>query len=405
MTATITESGIEMVGAVSVTVPRAKLAAALATVRKIVANRSPKPILCCVRIDATCDGLSVTGTDIEHWVSVPVAGAEIARPGVIVADAAALAKVLKSTTKKIVTLESRPDGGLTVHACTSSLIVQGFPPSEYPGEPDAPAAAGYWIDAPALRAALARTTFAVSRENTRYAINGVFFERRGDKLNVVATDGHRMAVAESTVLVDRDAAEAESAIVPTSAALALFAALKGVTGSVAVRADVADDPRNDGAPRIRFDIDGPAVVSAMQMVGHFPPWRDVIPVDPVAVATMAAGPLADALKAVATMTDHEYPGARMAFHFGNGGGPMKLELTPTSPDYRGSSIPVDIAGWDLRQENTGGLDIGMNPKLLGPGVANSGADRVTVELWKANRPAVVRADGYTFVCLPMTLAE
>ena len=190
---------------------RAALHEALAAISSVVLTRTPKPILQCVRLSAEEGHLTLTAYDQEVGLRYRLDQVEIQKPGETLVPCDRLVAIVRESQDETLAFETSDDllhiRGADSHFQIVGQNVREFPPVE--GECD------FKIQIGNLRDASEKTLFAAARENTRYAINGVLWQRKGKKLQFVATDGRRLALSEAVL---EDAAGEESqAIVPIKA--------------------------------------------------------------------------------------------------------------------------------------------------------------------------------------------
>ena len=262
---------------------RAALLDAVNLVSSAVASRSPKPQLTCVKLQADrgddAGELTLSATDGEVALRLSTAHVDVQDTGEALAPADKLRQIVAAEDREQTLTLKTEDDKLHIHGADAKFAVFGYPPADFPPPPDHAEAAGrarftLTVEAGELDALIARTLFATARETSRYAINGVLFKRSGKKLEMVATDGRRLALARGAA---NDAAGDDDAhcIIP-SKALNLVAKL-------------ADDPAEpvrvavtDNQAVFAFGaLDGPprATLSTQLVEGAFPPYEDVIPKD------------------------------------------------------------------------------------------------------------------------------
>ena len=179
-----------------VLVNRAALVEALGLASSVVLTRTPKPVLTCVKLVAGNAGgaktLTLVATDMELALQYTLTQVDIAAAGVALIPAGKLSEIVNNSPDDTLTLETTGDS-TTIKGSDAHYKVFGYNPEEFPpitgfdGEPD------FALTAGSFRQLLDRTRFAAAREMTRYAINGVLLERKGKKISLVATDGHRLA--------------------------------------------------------------------------------------------------------------------------------------------------------------------------------------------------------------------
>jgi len=165
-------------------VNRAALVEALGLASSVVLSRTPKPVLTCVKLVAGNTGntktLSIVATDMELALQYTLTQVDIATPGVALIPAGKLSEIVNNSPDDTLNLETTADTtnikGYDAQYKVFGYNAEEFPPvSGFEGEPDFSLSAGM------LRTMLDRTRFAAAREMTRFAINGVLFEKKGKK--------------------------------------------------------------------------------------------------------------------------------------------------------------------------------------------------------------------------------
>src|SRR5690625_857016 len=197
---------------------RAALVEALNLVGGVAAVRTPKPALSCIKLSADKDdgGLSLAATDGEAAAQLSTAQVEIENPGQVLVPADKFTQIVRESSDATLAIESQEDQ-TNISGQDSKFKIFGQPVNEFPqitrlsGDPD------YKVPASDLHSLVSMTIFATSRENSRYAINGVLFERSKSNRAVVATDGHRLALAKGSCKAVSSDQENQSSIIPVTA--------------------------------------------------------------------------------------------------------------------------------------------------------------------------------------------
>src|SRR6058998_3924235 len=185
----------------------------LQMVQNIVEPRQTLPILANVLLEADGESVRLTATDLEVGARVSVP-AKVAAKGSITVSARKLSEIVKELPAAAVALKVSENVTVTLRCGGATYRMVGLAPDDFP--PVVPAAPQSWvtIEAKVLRDMLTQTSFAVSHDETRYALNGVLFAFQGKDVRMVATDGHRLAlsmrslgqgVASATGIVPRKA--------------------------------------------------------------------------------------------------------------------------------------------------------------------------------------------------------
>jgi len=253
------------------TVDRKVLVKALEKLNRILAHRTSKPVLHHIRMDAAEGKLWLAGTDLDISLALHIpAEGQLPR---CLAPCRELLQRVKSSSAPNCQLW-REDDALVVNGGAVHHRLATLPPEEYPLIPLRPEGNMLTLQAGAFRDDLKTALVGVARENTRYAINGILLEiKRGNHL--VATDGRRMVVLEQDP-IDTQVKEL-AVILPARFCQQILRLAEKETG--ALRLFVKDNFNDKGekTPSDLYLIGSGWVLHTMEVDGHFPCWRDVIP--------------------------------------------------------------------------------------------------------------------------------
>lgn len=360
---------------------RAALVESLNLTGAVAAVRTPKPALACIKLSAAKDGeLSLAATDGEAALQLSTARVEIEEPGEILVPADKFTQIVRESADATLAIET--DGDQTnITGEDSKFKIFGQPVDEFPeidglnGEPD------YKISAEDLHLLVHTTIFATAKENSRYAINGVLFERDKNNLAVVATDGHRLALAKGTCKAKDE--DKKSSIVPAKALQLLL--------------KLFDDPQQDVHVktldnRILF-ANEQAVLSTTLVEGNFPPYLDVIPTDGDKKATLTTSTLISGVRRAALLTTEESKGVRMAFS------EEGLVLSSRAPEMGEAQINVAIPEYQGEP-----VEIGFNPAYLLDALKVIEESQVQLEMKAGNKPGLIKVGtNFQYVIMPVNL--
>lgn len=393
---------------------RTALLDAVNLVASVTPTRSPQLQLSCLKLTASKlpDGsgqLTLAGSDAETSLHLVVDRVDVAEPGAAVADAAKLKQIIAAEDgDATLTLETSGDQQLLIKGQDARFSVFTLPPTDYPPLPDlAKAVAGtgpeaaravFTHDAGTLLDAITRTSFATARETSRYAINGVLLKRADKHLELVATDGRRLALARCPLPKSSAPApgQAVACIVPTKC-------LNLVKNLITDRDENIQIAIGDSRIFFAFrsaatpdDAPPSAVLSSTLVEGSFPPYEDVIPKDQDKKVVARRDELQQAVRKAAVLTNEESRGVRMAFT----GSDKRLTLSSRAPEMGEAEIKVDLA--DYTGED---LEISFNPVFLTDVLKVADDDEVIIELKAHNRPGVLRnaASDFLYVVMPVNL--
>lgn len=341
------------------------LARAVGAVAKVVEARNTIPILSNILLDAGDGKLKVTGTDLDIEASTSVE-ATVNVPGRLTVNAKLLGDLAKKATGDVtVTFD---DGRLIVKYGRSRFTLQTLPAEDFPDLGLPKFDAEFDID---LAALFAPVSFAISTEETRYYLNGVYF-RGGDEAVAVATDGHRLAKHVGPILPAFD-----GIIVPRKTV--------GLVPKGTVSVSVS-------STKIRI-ASGDLVLTSKLIDGTFPDYQRVIPTTERndKIVTVDRDSIMKAADRVATVSSER-------------GRAVKMTIAPGSIGLHVSNPDSGSANDEIEAEYSGEpLDIGFNAQYVRDVFGTLPAGPVSLALADSGSPALVTGggEGLTLVIMPM----
>lgn len=277
------------------TIDRSELLGALSHVQSVVERRNTIPILSNVLLSAKKNSLKLTATDLDIE-AVDAADAKVQQEGELTAPAQTLFDVIRKLPDTAeVQLEFMPDNQrLSIQAGRSRFALPTLPASDFQTMIRDAGAVEFSLDAGDLKRLIDKTRFAISTEETRYYLNGIYLhvaETNGVKtLRAVATDGHRLALSE--VEAPAAAAKMQGVIIPRKAVGEIRRLIDGFSGEVGVSVSEA---------KIVFMV-GRAVLTSKLIDGSFPDYARVIPQNNDKTLTVNNSALEKAVDRVATVS-------------------------------------------------------------------------------------------------------
>jgi len=373
-----------------VLVNRAALVEALNLAGSVVLQRTPKPVLTCVKLIANKDKggntLTIVATDMELALQYTMTQVDIATAGVALIPAGKLSEIVNNSPDDTLTLEATADSTI-IKGSDAQYKVFGYNAEEYPPVSGFEGEADLSVTAGTLKNLLDRTRFAAAREMTRYAINGVLFERKGKKLLLVATDGHRLAQTKDDAL-DAGSGKDVSAVVPIKAINLIDRLLTDPEQTVSLQFK-----ENKVYVQVSSETGGTsAILSSSLVEGTFPPYSDVIPKDSDKKVALARERFASAVRRAALLTNEESKGVRLAFAAGT------LTISSRAAEMGEAKIemPVEYAGETI--------EIGFNPVYLLDALKVADTEQVTFEMKTPNKPGLLKGGpGFLYVVMPVNL--
>lgn len=386
---------------------RSALLEAVNTVGSVVPTRSPSPALSCVKLSATKTGsvgaLSLAGTDAEVSISLGLNKVDVVQAGIAVVSADRLRAIVGAIDEKDQTLTIELDGeNCHIKGTRSRFKLFAFPANDFPPLPDmaqvttgpTPPRATFNVPAGTLLRLVNRTSFATARETSRYAINGVLFKRDGKKLEMVATDGRRLALCRASLKAAGEGTGVTSAIIPTKALGLLTRVAHDPEGNVkiAITDNKAFFAFEDGEGKEKSPR---AVVSTTLVEGAFPPYEDVIPKDQDKKITAAREDLMRAVRQAEILTNEESRGVRMNFSQKD----KSAKLFSRSPEMGESEIELALSGYE--GDN---IEISFNPRFIADALKTIDEPEVLLELKASNKPGLFKAGAdFVYVVMPVNL--
>lgn len=329
------------------TISKTKLLKELAALIGIIERKSTIPILGNLLLEATVDGLTLKGTDLDVSLSTR-ADAEVKQPGALCVPAKKLNDIVRNLPDA--EIEVKLDGEqmqMLLKCERSKFKLLGLPTENFP---EIPATEGEFLNVPAamLRALIARTEFAITKEESRFALNGAKVEIKGGRARMVATDGHRLSLAEAAL---EQTAEID-VLIPKKTL-------------IEVSKLAADAEQVEMALSVNhvFFRAGARLLSSRLLTGQFPNYDLVLPKKNNNRITVAVSDLSAAVRRVALMADERSRAIKIDLKDGR----LSLSAVSTdageadeslSADYNGPLITIclnaeyllDVLGLDLGEK-------------------------------------------------------
>jgi DNA polymerase III subunit beta len=348
----------------------------------IAASRTPRELLKCVRLTTVEGTLLLGATDLEVALRAEVRQVEVKTAGALLIPADKLMQIARESLDETLVIEGE-ELVCHVRGADSHFEIYGQDPKDFPPIPDLEGTPDVEVEPSVLNSLIERTLFAVAKENTRYAINGVLWEKRGKKLHLVATDGRRLA--EATGSAAKASGEDQQMIVPAKTMHVLQRILPHVP--------------EDAMVGVRFSTNqvvvkaGVFVVSSALVEGHFPQYEQVIPRDGDKKVEMSTEEFHSAVRRAALLTNEQSKGVRLAFDKG------VLVLSSRAPEQGEATISLRV------DYQAAPLQIGFNPTFLSDALRVVGSPTVTLELKESNQPGVMTSgQEFLYVIMPVNLS-
>jgi len=362
------------------TIERATLLKSLGHVQSVVERRNTIPILSNVLIEAREDGsLRLMATDLDLQVDETIP-ANVSQPGAITVSAHTFFDIVRKLPEGSQVELTAAEGKMQVVAGRSRFNLSTLPRDDFPVIAEGDLPTRFELPAATLREIIEKTRFAISSEETRYYLMGIFFHVVEDQMRAAATDGHRLA--RVTVARPDGADGMPDVIVPRKAVNELYKLLEELEGTV----EISLSPT-----KVRFGL-GSAILTSKLIDGTFPDYNRVIPTANDKLLKLDPKSFAQGVDRVSTIASEKTRAVKMAVDRD------KVTLSVTSPEngVATEEVPADY-GAD-------GLEIGFNAKYLLDILGEIDGDTVEVHLADAAAPTLLRENDKSnalYVLMPM----
>ena len=369
-----------------VTVERSELLRSLSHVHRVVERRNTIPILANVLIRAESGQLAFKATDLDLEVLESIA-AEVASGGVTTVPAHMFYDIVRKLPEGAqIILEGSGDRAvLLIRAGRSRFTLQTLPESDFPDLAAGDMTHSFMLPAADLKRLIDKTEFAISTEETRYYLNGIFLHTAGANgsavLRAVATDGHRLAQVE--LPAPDGAADMPGIIVPRKTVGEVHRLVEDVRDAK-VKVELS-------ATKIRFTM-GPVVLTSKLIDGTFPDYGRVIPVGNDKELEVEKRDFEQAVDRVSTIASERGRAVKLSLSGG------KLVLSVTNPDSGSATEEIEV-GYDADP-----IDIGFNSRYLLDIAAQIEGDTAVLRLADPGSPTLIQdkdAKGALYVLMPM----
>ena len=347
----------------------------------VVERRQTLPVLGNVLIQSGPEGLRLTATDLEVELVAesPIEGLE---RGETTLPARKLHEICRALPENSA-LRIEIDGDrATVRCGRSRFTLSTLPAADFPRLEDFQEATAIELPARQLRTLIERTHFAMAHQDVRYYLNGLLLELRPDRLVAVATDGHRLALAE--IPMETGIADVQQVIIPRKGVQELLRLLE--SEDTPLRLQLASN-------HIRISSQGLQFTSKL-IDGRFPDYRRVIPQENDKTLVADRESLRQSLGRTSILSNEKYRGIR-------------LSLTPGSLKILAHNPEQEEAEEEIGVEFEGGkLDIGFNVTYLLDALNALEGEKVRIDLSDPNSSCLIRdasGDSGEYVVMPMRL--
>jgi DNA polymerase-3 subunit beta len=360
--------------------PRETILKPLQAVIGVVERRQTMAILSHVLLRVADGRLSVTATDLEVEL---IAGAEVEvkTPGDVTVPGRKLHDICKSLPDGCKIDVDLSGDRLTLKAGRSRFTLSTLQAADFPTVDEITGEHAIEVAQSDLRWLIEKTQFSMAQQDVRYYLNGLLFETEGKRLRAVATDGHRLALAE--IDLKARAAKDEQVIVPRKGVLELSRLLEGDTPLAVIL----------GSNHIRVDI-GDVRLTSKLIDGRFPDYQRVIPSKATNVVKADRDLLRHALQRTGILSNEKYRGIRLELASGT------VTISANNPEQEEAteSVELEYGGSDM--------EIGFNVNYLLEALAAVDSTEAELHITDSNSSCLIVSPGtdqVKYVVMPMRL--
>ena len=363
-----------------------KVLSALQAVAGIVERRHTLPILANVLIRKTGENLELTTSDLEIQVRTHAElGGDSGNFSTTV-GARKLIDILRSMpADQVVTLTAN-QSKLTLQGGKSRFTLQTLPADDFPlVQEAADFGPSFSVPQKALKGLINQVHFAMAVHDIRYYLNGILFVAEGKSLTLVATDGHRLALAQATLDVEIPKQEV---ILPRKTVLELQRLLKdekdGDGGMIEMRF---------AGNQAKFSFSGMEFVTKL-VEGKFPDYNRVIPKNHKNAVTLGRAPFLASLQRAAILTSEKFKGVRVNIE----PGVLRIASSNAEQEEAKEELEIDYGG--------DSIEIGFNVTYLIDALSNMSVEMIKLELQDTNSSALITVPeqaGFKYVVMPMRI--
>jgi DNA polymerase-3 subunit beta len=360
---------------------REVILAPLQAVIGVVERRQTMPILANVLLAAKGGQLSVTATDLEVEL-VASSQVDVQRNGDVTVPGRKLLDICRALPEGSEITLTQEGERMLVRAKRSRFTLSTLPASEFPTVDEINAEQSIKLGQKDFKRLLDKTHFSMAQQDVRYYLNGLLLETSAKMLRTVATDGHRLAMAE--IELPEGAKAGQQVIVPRKGVLELQRILGNEDQILEI---------SIGSNHIRVQI-GEIRFTSKLIDGRFPEYGRVIPANPPRIVSAVRDDLRHALQRAAILSNEKYRGIRFALK------PNALVIQAHNPEQEEAEEEVEVgyAGEEL--------EIGFNVNYLLDALAAIDEPEVQVGLTDGNSSCLIRSatdNRASFVVMPMRL--
>jgi DNA polymerase III subunit beta len=368
----------------NLTISKEQIINGLQAVQNVVSNRTTLPILSNVLLRAEGDKLELTATDLDVTIACSVE-AKVKKPGASTVPVKKLFGIVRELGNSEIDLEVDDKNVCSIRSGASFYKINGLSADEFPPMPKFKEDKKVDIKQETVKSMMKKTSFAISTDESRYVLNGIFISLKDHKMTMVATDGRRLAMVDEEVDVSE---KSQGEFIAPAKAVNELNRLLQEKGDVEIRYT-----ENQASFTLKDEKNGSVLIVTKLIEGNYPNYRQVIPNEVKERVSLAREEFLHALRRAEIMTSDKSNSVKLTF------GKNNLAITANSPEVGEAreSIAINYKGKEMA--------IAFNPKYMIDPLNALANDEVFIELIDELSPGVLKINGpFLYVVMPMRLS-
>jgi DNA polymerase-3 subunit beta len=368
----------------NLTISKEQIINGLQAVQNVVSTRTTLPILSNVLLRAEGERLEFTATDLDVTIASSVE-AKVKKPGASTVPVKKLFGIVRELSNSEIDLEVDDKNVCAIRSGSSFYKIHGLSADEFPPLPQFKEEKKVVLPQETVKGMLKKTSFAISTDESRYVLNGIFISLKDHKMTMVATDGRRLALVDEEADIS-DQSQGEF-IVPAKTVNELNRLLLD-KGELQLRY-----AENQASFTLKDEKGSSILIVTKLIEGNYPNYRQVIPAETKERVPLVREEFLHALRRAEIMTSEKSNSVKLSF------GKNKLEITANSPEVGEAkeTLAVNYKGPEMA--------IAFNPKYIIDPLNALVNDEVFMELIDELSPGVLKINGpFLYVVMPMRLS-
>ena len=352
--------------------------------QNIVEKRNTMPVLVNILLEAEKESLHVFATDLEVSLTDSIK-AKVTQPGKVAVSAKSLFEITKELSEGPIQLVRKENNWLEIKQGKYLSKIVGISADEYPIFPSYSGTGFLKVDSETLRDMIDKTIYSVSNDETRYHLNGVYFEQKNDNgYTMVATDGHRLCLVSRQIPSSKTSPTAAGVIIPRKGLHEVKKLLESLTGEVELTIE--------GSQLIvRKDT---TTLMIRLIEGKYPNYQQFIPSKLTQKIIINREAFLTSLKRVSLLANHKSKAVTLSLSNG------RMEIASNNPELGDAKEEIEV-GYDGKD-----MKIGFNAKYITDVLNAIGDEEVDFEINDQLSPGLMRPHNdksYTCVVMPMRI--